>query len=171
MKKESSAEWLKKAVIRAPVKQTRTQQLEDLLIEIGVTTNCDENFIKLCKLLDQFQEGIFPTQFLGWQLLQRSGLGPQERSTILAQSQGLELNAIEEALKRQWDDTELRERDAKAKRFQEKPSRGRAYYGGDSDGGDPADSDEAEEPQDEVHEAHQRACDEREPQQVPGHGR
>ena len=77
---------------------------------------------------------MFPNQFLGWLVLQRSGLGPQERSVILAQSQGLELTAIEEALKRQWDDTELREHDSKAKRFQEKPGRrGRAYLG-DADG-------------------------------------
>ena len=35
----------------------------------------------------------------------------------------MEPGPIEEALKRQWDDTELRERDSKAKQRQEKPGR------------------------------------------------
>ena len=81
-------------------------------------------------------------------MLQRSGLGPQERSVILAQSQGLELGPIEEALKRQWDDTELKEHDSKAKRFQERPmKRGRVFMGEDEAGEPSEGSDDQEYPE------------------------
>ena len=109
---------------------SKRKQLEDLLVEIGKQLKSAIKVKPLCDLLENFQEGLFPNQFLGWLVLQRSGLGPQERSVILAQSQGLELGPIEEALKRQWDDTELKEHDGKAKRFQERPAkRGRAFLG------------------------------------------
>ena len=93
---------------------SRRRRLEELLFSIGQKVGVSEDFTSLCTLLEDFQDGIFPTQFLGWLLLQRSGLGPQERSVILSQSKGLELNAVEEALKRQWDDTELKEHDGSA---------------------------------------------------------
>jgi hypothetical protein len=123
----------------------KRKQLEDMLISMGKKLKSAEEVKPLCDLLEHFQEGLFPNQFLGWLVLQRSGLGPQERSVILAQSQGLELGPIEEALKRQWDDTELKEHDSKAKRFQERPTkRGRVFLGED-DAGDNSDGTDTQE--------------------------
>ena len=54
---------------------------------------------------------------MGWTVLQQAGLTAQKRSTLLGVSRGhehLPLSSISKALRNQWEDAELRERDRKS---------------------------------------------------------
>ena len=92
------------------------EDLENTLRALGDITGACPELEKLCNLLDgNWRTQLLPETFTGWLLLQRSGLSPPERATILAMSKGLDLKAIESALREQWNDSELKERDMRSK--------------------------------------------------------
>ena len=86
------------------------------MVKVAEKMGLTEDVSSLCQLIDDhFRTDLLPQTFTGWLLLQRSGLSPTEQATIMAASKSLELPDIELALKNQWGDTELNERDAKSK--------------------------------------------------------
>ncbi len=84
-----------------------------------------------------------PDTFTGWLLLQRSGLAPTERATILATSGGLELKGIDKALREQWNDSELKERDGRPK---DRDNRRENYNNMAGSDGDSTEAPEGEPP-------------------------
>jgi hypothetical protein len=68
-------------------------------------------------LIEDYRPGMIPSILSGWLLLQRRNLTAQERATVLASAKNsLELADVEQALRDQWADAELRERDSAAGR-------------------------------------------------------
>jgi hypothetical protein len=94
---------------------TNRDKLEALMVKVAEKMGLTEDVPSLCQLIDDHLTDLLPQTFTGWLLLQRSGLSPTERATIMAASKSLELPDIELALKNQWGDAELNERDAKSK--------------------------------------------------------
>ena len=76
---------------------------------------------------------VFPSELLGWLLLQRSGLDSTERAAILgASGHNLALNNIEEALRLQWSDEDLQVRDAQKSRQSREQFSKVALFGNDA---------------------------------------
>jgi len=104
---------------KALVPLNKRDQLKQLLTSCGKKMGVDNlDFKMLCELLDEsFSETLLPDQLMGWIVLQKAGLTAQERSTLLGVSRGhehLSLSSISQALRNQWEDTELREHDKKS---------------------------------------------------------
>jgi hypothetical protein len=127
---------------------------------------------ELINLLGQhYREEPLPALFTGWNLLQKSGLSPHERSTIIATSsvqistqlasnataaqrrmRALRLSFIEESLRTQWQDEELFARDERQALKDEQRGKVRKNHGyaaiysdEDSDGNDSGLSAKSEE--------------------------
>ena len=106
--------WSKEETSTSSIKKPR-DELTELLISIGGTYSQEDGKLEqLANLIDaHWQDALLPGVLTGWLLLQRSGLNGQERSTVIATSATLSQQDIERALKQQWQDTELKERDSK----------------------------------------------------------
>jgi hypothetical protein len=105
------------AATKKLVPRTQAEELEQILIALGEKVGSENpDLEKLQSILDRgWRQTLLPDTFTGWLLLQRSGLAPTERATVLATSGGLELKAIDKALREQWNDSELKERDGRSK--------------------------------------------------------
>ena len=105
--------------------------VEKLTDSLGVVAASITGDLEATRKLDEAVELIgsawrtsaLPPLLTGWHLLQRSGLNPQERATVVAsaslQGQGgtasaINLERIEMALRTQWQDEELMQRDEKS---------------------------------------------------------
>lgn len=104
----------------------------------------------LKEVLENFRPGLLPSLLSGWLLLQRSGLTAQERAAVRASAKNsLDVTAIETALRDQWADAELRERDMLSR----KPPLWKAFLVEEADGTEDHESDEGEEDDDPEDEA------------------
>ena len=74
---------------------------------------------------------VFPDIVVGWMLLMKTGLEATERVAVTSAAGGLAWRGIEDALRKQWSDDNIRARDAR------KPKGGQhhahaVFYGADS---------------------------------------
>ena len=126
-----------------PMKTTTREKaivaLESVMARLNVDDD-DPDIKDLSAIIEDYRPGMIPSVLSGWLLLQRSNLSAQERATVLASAKdSLELADVEQALRDQWADSELRERDAHAGRGKG-ASKGRAYTAEEEEGeGDDAD--------------------------------
>ena len=124
---------------RASPSEKGIEALENLMGRFDLPEE-DDDVAALKTIVLQARSGFLPGTMAGWLLLQRSGLTAQERASVLASAKNsLDLPDIEVALRDQWADAELRERDEHHKQ----PRTRKAFYG-DYEG----DGDEEEEPAD-----------------------
>ena len=135
--------------VKASMKGRGVAALQSIMARLE-TDDTDPDVKDLAEVLENFRPGMLPPVLSGWLLLQRSGLTAQERATVLASAKNsLDVTAIETALRDQWADAELRERDALAKRNLAK----RAFLGQEEEEpGEQEESDEEDEddPEDEA---------------------
>ena len=113
----------------------------------------DKDLLKLVEIVsDHWKDDVLPTMLSGWHLLEKSGLSPAERSTVIASSSmlnieikhgsssssdrdaarlhSLELDRIETALRTQWQDEELMARDERASAKERKHGKHRRHESG-----------------------------------------
>ena len=86
---------------------------------------------------------MLPKTMMGHLLLQNDGLTPQERTTVLASTRNkLDLEEITTALKEQWQNWNLQDRDQRRRKWNPPRQKEVMYEGGES---------EDEEPEEDAH--------------------
>lgn len=119
------------AIVRA-----NEAELIQELVEVGEILGARNPLF--LRVLNQIQagwkEGILPSVLSGWVLLNKAGLTGQERATVLAASgmsgrgPALKLENVETALKQQWEDAELKDRDGRTR-----PASGHGVFDSDEE--------------------------------------
>ena len=143
----SRNETVVKMPVKASMKERGVTALQSIMARLE-TNEEDADVKDLKAVLENFRNSMLPPSLSGWLLLQRSGLNAQERATVLASAKNsLDVSAIEAALRDQWADAELRERDAHTRKA---PGFKKAFLGEDGAEEGDEDAEEAEE-EEEAH--------------------
>ena len=122
-----------KAHKKMTVKEKAIQAVESIMARFNLA-NDDEDIKQLAEVMQHIRTTTIPPSMAGWLLLQRCGLSAQERTTVLASAKNdLSIDKVEKALKDQWSDHDLRERDEHSRRGKDTRKKGMAAFGEDGE--------------------------------------